>query len=152
MAEDMVEVPRTGPFMERVRHEDGRNPTPEHAPEHPKLPRSVFPMAAIGPWQQGRPDHHGRPAPATGARVARRLDLRASGQARDVEAVMVDGKWLMRDGVVLTMNEPAILAEAQRIANKAWSQQFRARMGPEILTGFRPKVIGRSVDPLPRRP
>ena len=31
MAEDMVEVLRTGLFMERVRREDGRNPTPEQA-------------------------------------------------------------------------------------------------------------------------
>ena len=31
MAEDMVEVMRTGMFMERVRREDGREPTPEQA-------------------------------------------------------------------------------------------------------------------------
>ena len=31
MAEDMVEVVRTGLFMERVRREDGRKPTPEQA-------------------------------------------------------------------------------------------------------------------------
>ena len=31
MAEDMVEVMRTGLFMERVRREDGREPTPERA-------------------------------------------------------------------------------------------------------------------------
>ena len=31
MAEDMVEVMRTGMFMERVRREDGRQPTPEQA-------------------------------------------------------------------------------------------------------------------------
>src|SRR4029077_17240198 len=31
MAEDMVEVVRTGLFMERVRREDGREPTPEQA-------------------------------------------------------------------------------------------------------------------------
>ena len=29
MAEDMVGVMRTGPFMERIRRRDGRNPTPE---------------------------------------------------------------------------------------------------------------------------
>ena len=31
MAEDMVEVMRTGLFMERIRREDGRHPTPEQA-------------------------------------------------------------------------------------------------------------------------
>ena len=29
MAEDMVEVMRTALFMERIRRQDGRNPTPE---------------------------------------------------------------------------------------------------------------------------
>ena len=50
-----------------------------------------------------------------------------NGQARDVESVMVDGQWLMRDGKVLTMDEPAIVAEAQEVANKAWSRQFKKR-------------------------
>ena len=54
---------------------------------------------------------------------------------------MVDGKWLMRDGVVLTMDEPAILAEAQRVANAAWSRQFRARLDLKVPAGFSPDAL-----------
>ena len=50
-----------------------------------------------------------------------------NGQARDVESVMVDGQWLMRDGKVLTMDEPAIIAAAQEVSNKAWSRQFHGQ-------------------------
>lgn len=34
-------------------------------------------------------------------------------QARNVESVMVDGRWLMRDGIVTSVNEAEILLEAQ---------------------------------------
>jgi cytosine/adenosine deaminase-related metal-dependent hydrolase len=42
------------------------------------------------------------------------------GTPADIESVMVDGRWLMRDGEVLTMDEPAIVAEADRIGRRAW--------------------------------
>jgi len=49
------------------------------------------------------------------------------GQARDVEAVMVDGRWLMRDGTLLTMDEEAIVQEADRVGCLAWRRLFEAR-------------------------
>jgi hypothetical protein len=52
---------------------------------------------------------------------------------------MVDGKWLMKDGAVLTMDEPAILREAQRVANAAWSRTFRTRFTPP--PGFSPDAL-----------
>ena len=42
------------------------------------------------------------------------------GQAGDVESVMVDGRWLMRDGEVLTMDERTIVREAERIDRRTW--------------------------------
>jgi 5-methylthioadenosine/S-adenosylhomocysteine deaminase len=54
---------------------------------------------------------------------------------------MVDGRWLMKDDVVLTMDEPAILAEAQRVANAAWSRQFRARLDLKVPAGFSPDAL-----------
>jgi len=62
-----------------------------------------------------------------------------NGQARDVQSVMVDGRWLMRDGTVLTMDEPAILAAAQRVANAAWSRQFQKQFQPPA--GFSPDAL-----------
>ena len=66
-------------------------------------------------------------------------DFVHNGPARDVQSVMVDGKWLMRDGAVLTMDEPKILAEAQRIANAAWSKAFRGKFKPPA--GFSPDAL-----------
>ncbi len=49
------------------------------------------------------------------------------GQSRDVEAVMVDGRWLMRDGILRTMDEAAIVREADRIGRAAWRRLFEER-------------------------
>jgi 5-methylthioadenosine/S-adenosylhomocysteine deaminase len=49
------------------------------------------------------------------------------GQARDVEAVMVDGRWIMRDGRVLTLDEAAVVREAERVARAAWRRLFERR-------------------------
>ena len=46
------------------------------------------------------------------------------GQGRDVKAVMVDGRWLMRDGILRTMDEDAIVREADRIGRAAWRRLF----------------------------
>ena len=66
-------------------------------------------------------------------------DFVHNGQARDVQSVMVDGKWLMKDGAVLTMDEEKILRDAQRIANEAWSRTFKTRFKPPA--GFSPDAL-----------
>ena len=53
---------------------------------------------------------------------------------------MVDGKWLMRDGKVLTMDEARVVAEAQRVANAAWKRQFQ-RLGTKPPAGFSPAAL-----------
>jgi 5-methylthioadenosine/S-adenosylhomocysteine deaminase len=58
------------------------------------------------------------------------------GQASDVEAVMVDGRWLMRDGTILTMDEAAIVREAERIGRAAWQRLFAARPDLTPPPGF----------------
>ena len=62
-------------------------------------------------------------------------------QARDVEAVMVDGRWLMKDGKVLCMDEEAVLAEAQRVANTVWPRLFAKRRDLEVPRGFSPEAL-----------
>src|SRR5262249_21644255 len=49
------------------------------------------------------------------------------GQPADVEAVMVDGRWLMREGRLTTLDEPAIVREADRVARAAWRRLFEER-------------------------
>ena len=140
MAEDMVEVTRTALFMERVRREDGRHPTPEEA----------FAWATRHGYRAlGVPDG-GWLAPGNRADLIV-VDLRRphltpalrvvscfvhQGQPADVQSVMVDGHWIMRDGRILTMDEPAIVAEADRIARRAWRGLFAQRPDLSPPPGF----------------
>src|SRR6185369_8804564 len=48
-----------------------------------------------------------------------------NGQASDIESVMVDGRWLMRDGKVLTMDEEDIVSRAQEIGLRVWHELVR---------------------------
>ena len=145
MAEDMVEVMRTGLFMERVRREDGRQPTPEQALRW--ATRNGYRALGI--------DDGGWLAPGNKADLVV-VDLQRAhlvpvlravsnfvhnGQARDVQSVMVDGKWLMRDGNVLTLNESNLLAAAQQVARTAWSRQFRTRLELKAPAGFNPDAL-----------
>jgi 5-methylthioadenosine/S-adenosylhomocysteine deaminase len=145
MAEDMVEVMRTGLFMERVRREDGRQPTPEQALRW--ATRNGYRALGIddGGWLAA-----GNKADLVVVDLQRAHlipVLRAvsnfvhNGQARDVQSVMVDGKWLMRDGNVLTMNESNLLAAAQQVARSAWSRQFRTRLELKAPAGFNPDAL-----------
>jgi 5-methylthioadenosine/S-adenosylhomocysteine deaminase len=131
MSEDMVQVVRTGLFMERVRRQDGRNPTPEEA---------LVWATRHGYRALGVPDG-GWLAPGNKADLIV-LDLRKphltpalrvvscvvhQAQAQDVEAVMVDGRWVMRDGRVTTMDEALIVREADRVARAAWRRLLDER-------------------------
>jgi 5-methylthioadenosine/S-adenosylhomocysteine deaminase len=142
MAEDMVEVMRTGLFMERVRRQDGRNPTPEQA----------LNWATKGGYQaMGIPDG-GVLVPGaladlilvrtTGAHMTPFLRPTATfvhqGQANDITHVMVDGQWVMQAGQVLTMDEAAIIQEANRIALTAWSRLFAENPDLPRPEGFIP--------------
>ncbi|HEY2995073.1 MAG TPA: amidohydrolase family protein [Methylomirabilota bacterium] len=131
MAEDMVEVTRTAMFMERVRRRDGRHPTPEHALAW--ATRNGYRALGVndGGWLAvgNRADlvvvDLRRPHLTPALRVV--SDFVHNGQASDVRSVMVDGRWLMRDHRVVTLDERAIVAEAERIARAAWGRLFAER-------------------------
>ncbi|WP_270934819.1 amidohydrolase family protein [Falsiroseomonas oryzae] len=142
MAEDMVEVMRTGLFMERIRREDGRNPTPEQALGW--ATRNGYRACGVpdGGWLApgNRADlimiRTDRPHLVPLMRLV--STFVHQGQAADVEAVMVDGSWVMRDGVVRTMDEAAIVRDADRIARRAWARLFAERPDIEVPPGFAP--------------
>ena len=131
MAEDMVEVMRTALFMERVRRQDGRRPTPEDVLTWATRNGYAALGIADGGWLApgNRADlivvDLRRPHLTPALRVV--SDFVHNGQAGDVESVMVDGRWIMRDHRVLTLDEPAIVAEAARVARAAWSRLFAER-------------------------
>lgn len=145
MAEDMVEVLRTGLFMERIRREDGRFPTPEQALRW---------ATRNGYRALGVPDG-GWLAPGNRADlividlqrahlvpVLRAVsDFVHNGQARDVEAVMVDGRWTMRDGKVLGMDEAGIVARAQKTAEACWQRLLAKRRDIKLPEGFNPAAL-----------
>ncbi|HYF07809.1 MAG TPA: amidohydrolase family protein, partial [Acetobacteraceae bacterium] len=142
MAEDMVEVMRTGLFMERIRREDGRNPTPEEALRWATRNGYQAMGVADGGWL----------APGNLADLIMIRTDRAhlvplmrivssfvhQGQAADVRDVMVDGAWIMRDGRVLTMDEERIVREADRVGRAAWARLFRDHPEYERPVGFAP--------------
>ena len=142
MAEDMVEVMRTGLFMERVRRGDGRNPTPEEA----------LRWATVNGYRlMGIPDggslEVGHKADLImidfrRAHLVPRLRVVSTfvhqGQGRDVTDVMVDGRWLMRDSVVLTMDENATVTRAREVSEAAWARLFAARADLEKPAGWQP--------------
>jgi 5-methylthioadenosine/S-adenosylhomocysteine deaminase len=140
MAEDMVEVIRTALFMERVRRADGQRPTPEEALGWATRNGYRALGVADGGWLApgNRADlimvDLTRPHLVPALRVV--SCFVHQGQAADVEAVMVDGRWIMRDRRVLTMDEGAIVAEADRIARAAWRDLFARRPDLQRPPGF----------------
>ena len=65
-----------------------------------------------------------------------------NGQASDIESSMVDGRFVMRDRKVLTMDEEAIVAEADKVGRRVWTQvlkggRSRCRAGRAGSSGAR---------------
>src|SRR4029453_11290134 len=134
MAEDRGEARRTALFMDGGRGADGREPTPEE----------VLVWATRNGYRALGIREGGWLAPGNRADLIL-VDLRKAhltpalrvvscfvhqGLPSDVEAVMVDGRWIMRDGRVLTLDEPALVTEADRIARAVWRRLFERR--PEL--------------------
>ncbi len=142
MAEDMVEVTRTALFMERVRRQDGRRPTPETALAW--ATRNGYRALGVGDGGWLAPGNRAdlivvdlrRPHLAPALRVV--SNFVHNGQAADVRDVMVDGRWVMRDRRVLTLDEAAIVAEGDRIARAAWHRLFAERPDLAPPPGFVP--------------
>lgn len=56
-----------------------------------------------------------------------------NGQPSDIVASMVDGRFLMRDGKILTMDEAALVAQADAVGRRIWNQVRAA--GPIAIPG-----------------
>lgn len=57
-----------------------------------------------------------------------------NGQPSDIESVIVDGAFVMRDNKVLTMDEPAVIAEANKVGQRVWKKVIEAG-GPIKIPG-----------------
>jgi cytosine/adenosine deaminase-related metal-dependent hydrolase len=56
-----------------------------------------------------------------------------NGHPSDIESVMIDGQFIMRNHKVLTMDEAAIVAEADKVGRRIWNQVQAA--GPVAIPG-----------------
>jgi cytosine/adenosine deaminase-related metal-dependent hydrolase len=45
-----------------------------------------------------------------------------NGQPGDIESVMIDGRFVMRDHKITTVDEPAIIAEATKVGKRVWAE------------------------------
>ena len=125
--QDMVEVMRTGLFTERILRDDGVNPQPE----------DVLMMTTMGSASAiGMADEIGS------LEVGKKADLfiintqRATlvptmrivsafvhnGQPSDIESVMVDGEFVMKNGRILNLDEETIIREADVIGRRVWNR------------------------------
>lgn len=127
MAHDMLEVMRTGLFMERVARQDGERPWPEDVLEWTTRNGAIALGlgAEVGSLEVGKKADLAvvdarRPHLVPNVRIVSAFIH--NGQAGDVESVMVDGRWLMRDRRVLTIDEADVVARAEALGQRVWRQ------------------------------
>ncbi|HTK29203.1 MAG TPA: amidohydrolase family protein [Vicinamibacterales bacterium] len=141
---DLFEVMRVALLTERISRSD---PIPGTRPQ----PEDMLEDATLGGARAVR-------APLTGAlEPGRKADLlvvetrRAhlvpagrlvsalvhNGHPSDIEAVMIDGRFVMRDRKVLTVDEDRLIADADRVGRRVWKQVQAA--GPIAIPGRPPR-------------
>ena len=139
---DMFSVLRTSLLVERIQRGDdavpGMNPQPEDVLEDATLgsARAVRQLPAIGSLEVGKKADilvldtqriHLVPA-------VRILSAWIhNGQPGDIETVMIDGRFVMRDRKILTVDEAAIIAEADKVGRRVWSKVQES--GPIAVPG-----------------
>ena len=127
MAEDMVEVMRAGLFHERVRRNDEMSPQPEDVLEW----ATAGGARILGLSNRTGSLEVGKQADlfildTFKAHLVPNLriisDFVHNGQPADVTSVMVKGRWLMRDGKILTIDEEDVLRRSERIGHAVWNR------------------------------
>ena len=130
MAEDMVEVMRAGLFLERVRRNDQMDPQPEDVLEWASRGGAEI----LGLGQETGSLEVGKKADLFMINMMRPHlvpTLRIvsgfvhNGQPSDVQSVMVDGRWLMQDGKVLTIDEDDIVKRAEQTGHEVWQRLLK---------------------------
>lgn len=138
---DLFEVMRVALITERIRRDDafpGMRPQPEDVLEDATLgsARAVRQQATIGSLEVGKKADilvldtqrvHLVPA----VRIVSAWIH--NGQPSDIESVMINGQFVMRDRKILTVDEPAIIAEADKVGKRVWSAVQAA--GPIQIPG-----------------
>jgi len=127
---DMFEVMRIALLTERIRRDDpnpGVAPQPEDMLEDATLggARAVGQDNAIGSLAVGKKADllvvdTLRPHLVPAGRIVSAWIH--NGQPSDIESVMVDGQFIMRDRKVVTLDESALVAEADKVGRRIWGR------------------------------
>jgi len=138
---DLFEVMRVALLTERIKRDDdfpGVRPQPEDMLEDATRGggRAVGQGALIGSLEVGKKadllvvDTQRAHLVPAGRIVSAWIH---NGQPNDIESVMVDGQFVMRNRKVLTMDEDRIIADADRVGRRIWKQVQAA--GPIAVPG-----------------
>jgi len=138
---DLFEVMRIALLTERIRRNDanpGTRPQPEDMLEDATQggARAVNQTKQLGSLEVGKKadllvlDTRRAHLVPAGRIVSAWIH---NGQGSDIESVMVDGQFIMRSRKVLTMDEDRIIAEADTVGRRIWTQVQAA--GPIALPG-----------------
>jgi 5-methylthioadenosine/S-adenosylhomocysteine deaminase len=138
---DVFEVMRVALLTERIRRDDafpGLRPQPEDVLEDATLggARAVRQGKLLGALEVGKKadllvvDTFRAHLVPAGRIVSAWIH---NGQPSDIESVMIDGEFIMRNRKVLTMDEGSIIAEADKVGRRIWTQVQAA--GPIAVPG-----------------
>lgn len=138
---DLFEVMRIALLTERIRRDDpfpGVRPQPEDMLEDATLggARAVNQLKLVGSLEIGKKadllvvDTLRAHLVPSGRIVSTWIH---NGQPADIESVMIDGQFVMRDRKILTVDEPALVAEADTVGRRIWNQVKKA--GPIAIPG-----------------
>jgi 5-methylthioadenosine/S-adenosylhomocysteine deaminase len=142
---DLFEVMRVAMITERVRRDDdfpGVRPQPEDVLEDATLgsARAVRQTTTLGSLEVGKKadllvldTQRAHLVPAVRIVSA----WIHNGQPSDIESVMIDGRFVMRDRKVLTVDESRIIAEADRVGRRVWAEVQKS--GPIVIPGRPPR-------------
>ncbi|HEX3990035.1 MAG TPA: amidohydrolase family protein [Acetobacteraceae bacterium] len=131
---DMFEVMRVALLTERIRRNDpfpGVRPQPEDILEDATVggARAVRQEKLVGSIEVGKKadiivlDTQRAHLVPAGRIVSAWIH---NGQPSDIESVMVDGQFVMRNRKVLTMDEASLIAEADKVGRRVWGQVLAA--------------------------
>jgi cytosine/adenosine deaminase-related metal-dependent hydrolase len=130
---DMFEVMRIALVTERIKRNKGDDPNPGLQPQPEDMlqdatlggARALNQEKTIGALEVGRKAdliviNTQRPHLVPAGRILSAFIH--NGQPSDIESLMVDGAFVMRERKVLTMDEAALVAEADKVGRRIWSQ------------------------------
>jgi 5-methylthioadenosine/S-adenosylhomocysteine deaminase len=138
---DLFEVMRIALLTERIQRDDpfpGVRPQPEDVLEDATLggARAVRQTKRLGSLEVGKKadllvvDTQRAHLVPAGRIVSAWIH---NGQPSDIESVVIDGQFIMRNRKVLTMDEAGIIAEADKVGRRIWNQVKAA--GPIAIPG-----------------